>query len=285
MTTIAWGDNRTGRDVRSHGRARRPNGTATMSPAAVRSIVSVLMLAAVVPLVRAEADVPRSPQVLLQAAKAASGGKAWDRITTQHSVTALTAGGVAGKVERWSELATGRSYLRYAIGDVQGVQGFDGRVAWVQDATGQVHVENAPAARELAVNIAYRDKLAMWYPQRAKAAIEYKERVEADGARFDIVGVTPEGGRPFEFWINADTMLIERLVEREAEGRTRTEIYMDFRDIDGVKIPFRVRASRGDPRYDDLVVVDSIEFNASLAAVDFAVPATKPQPKTAPSAK
>ena len=36
---------------------------------------------------------------------------------------------------------------------------------------------------------------------------------------------------------------------------------MDVRDLAGVKIPFRVRASRGDPRYDELVIVDAMEFN------------------------
>ncbi len=47
---------------------------------------------------------------------------------------------------------------------------------------------------------------------------------------------------------------------------------MDLRDIHGVKIPFRVRASRSDPRYDELIVVESMSFNEPLAGVSFAKP-------------
>ena len=75
------------------------------------------------------------------------------------------------------------------------------------------------------------------------------DRVADEGAQFDVIRIVPEGGRPFQFWINSDTHLIERLVEREAID-TRTEYLMDLRDIEGVKVPYRVRATRGDPRQD-----------------------------------
>ena len=61
-------------------------------------------------------------------------------------------------------------------------------------------------------------------------------------------------------------------VEHEAIA-TRTEIYMDWRDVQGVKIPFRVRASRGDPKADEIVVIERIEFDGPLAGVTFARPA------------
>ena len=219
---------------------------------------------------------PPDPAAILAAAKAASGGAAWDALKTQHSKVNIQTAGMAGTAERWSEYATGRSSLVYSIGPVTGASGFDGKVAWSQDASGQSQVETADAARELAVNASYRDRLAFWYPERAPARIAYKERANADGADFDVIRITPDGGRPFELWINTQTKLIERLVEREAQG-TRTEIYMDVRELAGVKIPFRVRASRGDPKYDELVVVDAMDFNQPLTGVQFAQPAA-PKP-------
>jgi len=89
---------------------------------------------------------------------------------------------------------------------------------------------------------------------------------------FDVIAITPKGGREFEMWINVDTRMIERLVEHEAIA-TRTEIYMDWRDVQGVKIPFRVRASRGDPKADEIVVIERIEFDGPLAGVTFSRPA------------
>lgn len=219
---------------------------------------------------------PPDPTAILAAAKNASGGAAWDALTTQHSKVNIHTAGLVGTAERWSEYATGRSKLAYSVGPVTGAAGFDGKVAWSQDASGQSQVETVDAARELAVNAAYRDRLAFWYPERAPARITYKERANADGADFDVIRIVPEGGRPFELWINTETRLIERLVEREAQ-ETRTETYMDVRDVAGVKIPFRVRASRGDPRYDEIVVVDAMEFNQPATGMQFAQP-TAPKP-------
>src|SRR5258706_3951725 len=96
--------------------------------------------------------------------------------------------------------------------------------------------------------------------------------VSEDGAVFDVVRILPEGGRPFQFWINGDTHLIERLVEREAQ-ETRTEYFMDLRDIEGVKVPYRVRATRGDPRNDEVITVDKLDYNWPLTGIIFAQPA------------
>jgi hypothetical protein len=214
---------------------------------------------------------PPDPAAVLAQAKSASGGAAWDALRTQHSKVTILTGAIAGSAERWSEFATGRSLLAYTIGPVSGAAGFDGKSAWSQDASGKSQAETDDAAREIAVNAAYRDRLAFWYPERAPARIAYKERTQADGAWFDVVRITPEGGRAFELWVNTETKLIERMVEREAHT-TRTEFYSDLRDVAGVKIPFRVRASRDDARHDEFITVDLMEFNVPLAGVRFAQP-------------
>ena len=54
-------------------------------------------------------------------------------------------------------------------------------------------------------------------PTARGRSIEYKDRAEANGRKYDVVTIVPEGGRPFEFWIDVDSKLIERLVEREAD--------------------------------------------------------------------
>jgi hypothetical protein len=214
-----------------------------------------------------------NPADLLAAAKTASGGAAWDKRTTLHTLVALRTGGFTGEAERWSEFVTGRSYMRFELGPMAGVMGFDGKVAWTQEPSGQSRVLDVDADAQLAVNAAYRDQLAFWFPDRHSAKIVYKGRSPADGADFDVIGVTPEGGREFELWVNADTKMIERLVEHEAIA-TRTEIYMDWRDVQGVKIPFRVRASRGDPKADEIVVIERVEFDGPNDDVPFARPTT-----------
>jgi hypothetical protein len=212
------------------------------------------------------------PAEVLAAAKSASGGAAWDELASQHSKVSILAGGLTGTAERWSELTSGRSYMTFSLGPRAGALGYDGTIVWSQDASGESRIENAEAAMELATNAAYRDQLGFWYPSRHAARIRYKELASADGADFDVVAITPGGGREFELWVNTDTRLIERLVEPEAVA-TRSEIYMDWRDVQGVKVPFRVRLTRGDRRAAEIVVVDAMEFNVSVAGVRFERPA------------
>jgi hypothetical protein len=239
---------------------------------ALFSLSITLVLASSSPAAQNAATPRPDPIDLLAAAKAASGGTAWDALRTQHSIVSIGTAGVIGTAERWSDIFTGRSLIKYRIGPVSGAAGYDGKVVWSQDASGQSRAESADVARELAVNAAYRDKLAFWFPDRARAQIAFMDRVAEDGAVFDVVRILPEGGRPFQFWINSDTHLIERLVEREAQ-ETRTEYFMDLRDVEGVKVPYRVRATRGDPRNDEVITVDKLDYNWPLTGILFAQPA------------
>ena len=212
------------------------------------------------------------PAAVLAAAKAASGGAAWDSHTSLHTLVTLRAGGHTGAAERWSEIPSGRSYLRFELGPMVGVMGFDGTVAWTQEPSGRTRVLDVDSDAQLAANAAYRDQLAFWFPARHAATFAYKARSSADGADFDVISITPKGGREFELWVNVETKMIERLVEHEAIA-TRTETYMDWRDVQGVKIPFRVRATRGDPKADEIVVIEQIEFDGPLVDVPFTRPA------------
>ena len=224
---------------------------------------------------RAAAPVPAAaapdPAAVLAAAKVASGGAAWDALKTQHSLVKLRAAGAEGTVERWSDIATGQSMLQFSIGALAGAAGWDGKSSWTQEGTDAPKVDTSPAGIELAVNAAYRDRLAFWYPERARAKIAWKERTEDEGRKYDVVTITPEGGRPFDFWVDAETKLITRLTEREADV-TRTETYSDRREVQGVRIPFHVRSRRGDPKFDEVVVVQRLAFNEPLTGIAFGPP-------------
>ncbi|HEY5366142.1 MAG TPA: PDZ domain-containing protein [Casimicrobiaceae bacterium] len=237
---------------------------------ATRLLFATLCVAT--PLLAHADEPPIDPMAVLGAAKSATGGSAWNDLRNEHSRVTLATGGLSGPVERWSEFLTGRSYLTYSIGPTSGAAGYDGKSGWTEDESGDSRIESSPAARELAVNAAYRDRLAFWFPTRYPAQITFKDHERRDNADFDVISIVPEGGREFDLWVNSDTHLIERLTEREA-SQTRTEYYMDFREVGGVRIPFRVRATRGDTRFDEIVTIDSIDFDAPQKPVDFARPA------------
>ena len=81
------------------------------------------------------------PVAVLAAAKEASGGAAWDALRTQRSEVKLLAANLEGSVERWSDIATGRSLIRYRIGPISGAAGNDGKQVWTQEESEEPKVE------------------------------------------------------------------------------------------------------------------------------------------------
>jgi hypothetical protein len=209
---------------------------------------------------------------VLARAKEASGGKAWDAVASRHVRARLHAGGLDGSAESIEDVRTGRHALHYSLGPLKGAQGFDGTTAWTQDASGQARAEESEDARRGAADEAYRTALAFWYPRRWPAQAESLGRREDGPRRFDVLRITPRGGRPFELWVDAASGLFDRVVETGAVD-TRTAFFSDFREVDGVKVAFATRSTNGDTRYDQLVTAESVRFNGPIAAGAFAMPA------------
>jgi Aspartyl protease/PDZ domain len=215
------------------------------------------------------------PQAILARVKRATGGAAWDRITSIHSAVALETGGLKGTAEGLEDVLTGRSVSHYQLGPMTGAGGFDGKTVWSQDASKQVRIEEGGEAREAAANDAYRSALGYFYPERWPARLEYGGEKAEDGRTFLVVRATPKGGRPFDIWIDAATHLIDHTVEK-ASIETRTVFYSDYREVQGVRLPFSQRSTNGEEKYDQRISVQSIELNVALADARFAPPAPPP---------
>jgi hypothetical protein len=180
------------------------------------------------------------PNEILAKAKAAAGGVACDAIHTIQLKGKLSTGGLNGTAESLQDVLTGRYIERFQLGPASGAEGFDGTMAWSQDASGQSRAEEGGDGRLGAIDEAYRCALAYWYPQRWPAQIEDAGERDENGRRFMTLRITPKGGRPFELWIDAATMLIDRTVEKAAI-ETRTTFMSDYRTVGGVKMPFASR--------------------------------------------
>lgn len=217
----------------------------------------------------------QDPQAILAKVKQATGGAAWDRITSTHAKVVLETGGMKGTAEGWEDVRTGRAVSRFALGPISGGNGFDGQTVWSQDTSKQIRIEGGGEAREAAANDAYRSALAYFYPERWAAQLEYGGEKAEDDRRFLVVRATPKGGRPFDIWIDAQTNLIDRTVEKAAI-ETRTVFFSDYREVQGVRVPFAQRSTNGEEKYDQRTSVESIEFNVKIDSEQFAPPAPPP---------
>jgi hypothetical protein len=214
------------------------------------------------------------PQEILARVKAASGGAAWDAVRTIHSKVRVATGGMTGTAESWEDVRAGRFLDAYQFGPMTGAEGYDGTKKWSQDGSGDVTLSDSGDAREGSVNEAYRRSLSYWYPDRRQAVVsevgEGGERREGERT-FHVLRITPAGGRPFEMWIDAASFLIDRTVEQAAK-ETRTTFFSDYREVGGLKLPFRLHVTNGEARFDQLVTYEAYEINPEIEAAKFEVP-------------
>jgi len=223
----------------------------------------------------AAAAVPQCAQEVLAKAKQASGGDAWDAIRTTYAKAKLTTSGLSGEAESWEDNLTGKHVEKYQLGPASGADGFDGKVAWSQDSSGEPRLEGGENARQGAADEAYRTAMAYWFPQRWPAQIECSGKKEEQGRTFEVLRITPEGGRPFDLWIDSTTYLIDHEVEK-ADIETRTSYFSDYRTVNAVKVPFAVRSTNGDQKYDQFIVAEKIEFNVPVEEARFRMPQPPP---------
>lgn len=217
------------------------------------------------------AAVPNNASDILAKAKQASGGAAWDALTSVHTLAKVSTGGLIGKAESWEDVLTGRVLATFEIGPMTGAEGFDGKTLWAQDSSKQARAEEGEDARLGAVDDVYRRSMAYWYPSRGEALIEDTGEKQEQGRRFQTLRITPKGGRVFDIWVDASTQLFDRIVEKTAT-ETRTTFFSDYRRVSGVLIPFATRSTNGQTRYDQLGTVEKVELNVPLDDEMFRMP-------------
>jgi hypothetical protein len=211
---------------------------------------------------------------VLRKSKAAAGGSAVDAVHSVDSRWKVSTGGLTGVASSLEDSMTGRFVDRYELGPVKGANGFDGDKAWEQDASGQLRVEDTDEGRQVAANEAYRRTYSYW-TERRPGQVEYLREDTDEGRKVHVLRVTPTGGRPFEMWIDANTYLTTRTIEK---GGTRitTTYFSDYRDEGGMKVAHVVRVNTGDEKYDTHLELVGETFNA-VAATAFALPAPPPR--------
>lgn len=156
---------------------------------------------------------------------------------------------------------------------------FDGRTGWVAVPANINPVQVA----ELSGGELYGAKLdaTLSFPGQIKSALrDWHAIIPAtiDGRRMQVVQGTADGRYPVNLYFDAVTNLLTRQV-RFADtvvGLSPTQVdYADYREVDGIKIPFRTTISWLDGR--TIVEISEVQANAAVDALKFVKPAA-PRP-------
>ena len=162
----------------------------------------------------------------------------------------------------------------------ESITAFDGKQGWLSNA-GHPHMMSA------AENDAVRIDSDLYFAARVKNL--YKKFTVVPGEKIDahdtylVIGRN-EGQPPLRLYFDQQSGLLLRLV-RYAEtplGRNPTQIdYADYRDTDGVKIPYRWTLARPGNRF--TIQVDQVQQNVPVDDAKFTPPPAPPPPDKKPA--
>ena len=236
-----------------------------------KSAVATLLLAcALIANAAPSADTGREAARLLERAKRAAGGTAWDSIKNIRTFFTHTEEGNSHAGDEIVDLPGER--LTLSIDTPDGKRyGVNTQQMWL------TYFDRASTANTSARAISdlYNEAYGYWF-KRHPAQFSVRARKQAyQGARYAIVRVTPDKGTALDYWINEKTFLIERLQYLDGEGNIAQSADMsDFSRVGRLLLPFHAilrTAAAGESREEEDIAI-SVIINAPVSDAPFAPP-------------
>jgi hypothetical protein len=215
-----------------------------------------------------------SPANVLEANRDATGGHSWGSKEALVSEYAYAGQGLTGTVSSRADLRQGWWADSVVLGPAAIANGFDGAHAWGKDQSGTVTIQEGGDQRVLAVNEAYRRANLWWREDRGDAAIADAGEKNEGGATYNVLTVTPRGGKQFDAWFDARTHLLFRTVEQQGP-QTIATTFSGYAPHDGVELPGKGLISDGDVKYDQTVTLTKASFVTALPQSEYGPPQVK----------
>lgn len=193
----------------------------------------------------------RADEVLKAYVSALGGQAALEKITSRESKGTFEVRGiaVAGPMEMYAKAPNKVVTILHLSDQASAREGSDGSVAWESDPD-----EGVTEKTGLELFTFMRDadfyqplKLRQQYPSlyfKGQTRITIGKDTASPGEVHELLMLeAPRNGRPRLFYFDARTGLLLRAEERDAAGKiTGGNEYGDYREVDGIKIPFTIHS-------------------------------------------
>lgn len=207
--------------------------------------------------------------VLHKHAEAMGGLDKLAAITTQTGYFTASYMGMPGKAEIYFSLPN-KYYMKMNIGPMVQIIGCDGMTGWRVDDAGLVTLMTQAEMRPI-VNALYFSSFSYVIPNRIKGQVEYRGTEDIAGTIYHKIVCFPEGGDSLIFKINDASGLIDYQISYES-GIEMLDHIIEYRDVDGVKVPWEDSMIGRDTPIKADQMTDSIFFNRQLPDSIFSVP-------------
>lgn len=196
------------------------------------------------------------------------GGDAFARLESIHSKGKTATGGLQGPIEAWS-LRDGRVRVDVDYGVMRDVMGVTAEGGWKVNPSGQVEDSSPTDVRDARHRVALDFGTALRGGAGAKLVAQPDE--QHDGRGWKVVRVTFGDEDLYDLFLNDADGALHGLRIRE-DNVTRFVRLGDWRQVQGVRMPFLEEVLTDNPDSDSRTVVESLELNAPIAPTVFARP-------------
>ena len=180
--------------------------------------------------------------------------------------------GLSGTIDDW-QTASGQHKQIVDLGDVyKQTTIFDGTRGWVMDRNNQIS-DLAGISLEKEILSSYLGSFSYLVPGRLPGKVT--SAGEDPARKYYLLRVKPQGGSETTLFVDQKTFLPFSMEVLSKDGTTTT-YFEDWREVNGVKMPFRFRQTEPNPSNNSVVQQQSVQFNTSIAANTF----TRPAPAT-----
>jgi photosynthetic reaction center cytochrome c subunit len=226
---------------------------------------------------------PKPEELLDKYLAAVGGAAAVEKVTTRVQKGKLMAfGGQSFPAEVYSKAPNQRVSVMHLKGG-ESVTAFDGQRGWLSVPGRPAHMMSASEnnSARLDADLHFPVHVKTLYP---KFKVDNAEKI--DGHDTYLVMGYEEGRPPLRLYFDTQTGLLLRLVRyvQSPLGLNPTQIdYADYREADGVKVPFRWTVSR--PGNHFTIQVEELKQNVPVDDSKFIAPPPPAQPATPPGQK
>ncbi|HKP70756.1 MAG TPA: hypothetical protein VJV05_15820 [Pyrinomonadaceae bacterium] len=214
-------------------------------------------------------------KILRQAEKALGGTKALAQITSWRKTGTITRveDGLTGKIV----LQTSRPNLYNLSIDIDGFEietGYNGKSGWMRDSRDGLRTLTGDASTDFQAEAAFHNSL--WLnAKKDKTKIVGGGKADVAGKSANVLTVNTAKGSTIKLFVDPETGLPVR--EEFASGESKRGFeFSDYRSVQGVKQPYRVRIELNGNVYN--AVFDDIRANQPVARSEFDFPVVSNEP-------
>jgi len=220
---------------------------------------------------------PPADQIVDKYVQALGGAEALEKITSRVEKGKLTGfGNREFPIEVYAKAPDKRLSVMH-MPNGESITAYDGRSGWLGFSHGPPHQMTPPEANSARMDADFHFALRL-KQNFSQLRVERPETI-GEEETYLVNGVNP-GQPPVRMYFSQQSGLLVRLVRyvETPVGRNPTQIdYADYREVDGIKVPFRWTLARPGGRF--TIQVDQCQQNVPIDDTKFSMP-----PAPAPAA-